>query len=510
MSVALQRPHLPRIALWVWTLAVVLVTLIPGIYLVVRAGQAGLGGLVQILVESRAAELLVSSLLLVGAVTAVACVVGVILAFLVERTDLRGRRVWRVALALPLAVPSYVAAYAWVSTVGAQGFWWSVVVLGLGTYPYVFLSVSAALRRANQNAEDVARSMGLSGWAVFGRVTFPHLRPSMAAGALLVALYALSDFGAVSLLRYDSFTRAIFMSYRASFDRTTAAVLALLLMACTLAITWAEIRMRGRAARSDAVAHRTQQPLLLGAWSTPASTAAAVVLGLSLAYPLSVVTGWTFAGRSAGVDWADLGLATWSTLWICTLAAAVIVAVCLPVGWVTGRSESRASAWVQHSLYVAHALPGLVVALALVFFSVRFLEPWYQRTPVLILAYLVLFAPLAVGAIRSAVLQCPPSLEEVAGSLGLGPLATFFRVTLPLATPGVVSGFVLVLLTAMKELPATLLLKPTGVDTLATRLWMNTDNLAYAAAAPYGVALVLAAVPATLALSLAERGRRTP
>lgn len=461
------------------------------------------------MIESRAAELLASSLLLVIAVTAVACVVGVGLAFLVERTDLRARWLWRVALALPLAVPSYVAAYAWVSTVGAQGFWWSVLVLGLGTYPYVFLSVSAGLRRANQNAEDVARSLGLSGWAVFRRVTFPHLRPSMAAGALLVALYALSDFGAVSLLRYDSFTRAIFMSYRASFDRTTAAVLALLLMVCTLGITWAEIRMRGRVGRSDTVAHRHQQRLTLGRWRGVAAGAAGVTIAVSLAYPLAVVVGWTLVGSSGGVNWADLGLATWSTLWICVLGAAVIVAVCLPVGWLTARSHSRASAWTQHSLYVAHALPGLVVALALVFFSVRFLEPWYQRIPVLILAYLVLFAPLAVGAIRSAVLQSSPALEDVSGSLGLAPLTTFRRVTLPLAAPGVASGFILVLLTAMKELPATLLLKPTGVDTLATRLWMYTDDLAYAAAAPYGVALVLTAVLATLALSVAEHGRRT-
>ena len=205
-----------------------------------------------------------------------------------------------------------------------------------------------------------------------------------------------------------------------------------------------------------------------------------------------------------------LASAAWSTVWICTVAAAVIVLVCLPVGWLTGRSQSRASAWTQHSLYVAHALPGLVVALALVFFSVRFLEPWYQRVPVLILAYLVLFAPLAVGSIRSAVLQSSPALEDVSGTLGLAPVATFLRVTLPLAMPGVLSGFVLVLLTAMKELPATLLLKPTGVDTLATRLWMHTDNLSYAAAAPYGVALVLTAILATLALTLTERGRRTP
>lgn len=489
---------------WACALAVAFLTALPGVYLVVRAGDVGIGGIWEVYTSSRVLSLLGASLVLVIGTTVLAGVLGVSTAFLVERTTLPGRGFWRIALALPLAMPSYVAAYAWVSTVRAEGLWWSVLVLGVGTSPYVFLSVSAALRRANQNAEDVAHSLGLSPAAVFWRVTFPHLRLSLAAGCLLVALYTLSDFGAVSLLRYDSFTRAIFMSYRASFDRTAAAVLALILMVVTLAITWAEIRMRGRSARADTIAHRNSPPARLNGWTAPALGLVGLVVGSGVVYPMTVVIGWAMAGRSRGLDFVDLGSAAWATLWICAVAAALTTLLCLPVGWLAARQRGRLITAVQNTLYVAHALPGLVVALAMVFFSIRYLQPLYQRTPVLILGYLVLFAPLAVGGIRSAVAHCSPRLEEVSVSLGLGSLETFRRVTLPLAAPGVAAAFVLVMLTAMKELPATLLLRPTGTETLATRLWMYTDELAYAAAAPYGLALIMVATIPTLVLTAAQ------
>ena len=494
---------------WLWGIAIVVtaLTLLPGVYLGMRVVEAGAGESWRIYASSRTAELVTGSVALVAGVTLVAVVLGVGLAFLVERTDLPGRAIARVALALPLAIPSYIAAYAWVSTFGFQGYWAAVGVLGLGTYPYVFLPVSAALRRWNQSLEDVARTLGRGRWSTFVSVTVPHVRPSATAGALLVALYTLSDFGAVSLLRFDSFTRAIFMSYKASFDRTAAAVLAVALLAVTLVITVIEARVRGRAAEVSAAQQRAGTPARLGAWRFPALALVWGTLGLALAYPLAVVAGWTLAGRSAGLGLADLAGAAWSTVWVCAVAAAVIVVACLPIGWLGARQESRAIGLVHHCLYLAHALPGLVVALAMTFIGIRLVPSLYQRTPLLIVTYLVLFAPLAVGAIRSAVAQSARRLEEVSLTLGLGPVATFRSVTLPLAAPGVASAFLLVMLTAMKELPATLLLRPTGMETLATRLWMYTDELAYAAAAPYGLALVVAATVPTLALTIAQKER---
>ncbi|MDO5067554.1 MAG: iron ABC transporter permease [Propionibacteriaceae bacterium] len=470
-----------------------------------RAWDAGLPRLWALNTSPRTLGLLGSSLVLVTVVSAAAAMLGTLAAFLVERTDLPGRAVWRVLLVMPLAMPSFVAAYSWVSTLRAQGLWWAVLILGVGTSPYVFLSVSAVLRRTSQNAEDVARSLGLGPVAVFRRVTFPTLRPALTAGTLLVALYTLSDFGAVSLLRFDSFTRAIFMSYRASFDRTEAAVLALLLMVVTLLITWAELRARGRFTRAQAAAHRPATSRRLGRWRLPAVAFLGSVVGVGVLYPVVVVVGWIITGRSRSLDVVDLAQATWATLWLCFVAAVVITVVSLPAGWLAARRDGPLIGAVQQTLYVTHALPGLVVALSLVFLATRYLQPIYHQPPLLILGYLVLFAPLAVGAIRTAVAQAPPALEEVAATLGHSPLRTFARVTLPLAAPGVVTAFLLVMLTAMKELPATLLLRPTGTETLATRLWLNTDELAYAAAAPYALALVLLATVPTVILTIVQR-----
>lgn len=471
----------------------------------VRAWDAGHARVWEINTSPRAVTLMLSSLLLVVAVSLLAATLGTVAAFLVERTDLPWRSTWRILLAMPLAVPSFVAAYSWVSTVRAQGLGWSVLILGVGTSPYVFLSVSAALRRSSLSTTDVARSLGLSPLQVFARVTFPSLRPALSAGTLLVALYTLRDFGAVSLLRYDTFTRAIFMSYRASFDRTEAAVLAMLLMLVTLLITWAELRARGRFTRAQAVPLRPAPPAALGPWRLPCLALVGSVVGVGVVYPLVVVVGWVLAGSSRSFDATTFGQAAWSTLWLCFVAALVTTVACLPAGWLSARRTGPLIGAVQQTLYVTHALPSLVVALSLVFFAIRFLRPIYHQPPLLILGYLVLFAPLAVGAIRSAIAQAPPALEEVAATLGQRPLRAFTRVTLPLAAPGVATAFLLVMITAMKELPATLLLRPTGTETLATRLWVNTNDLAYAAAAPYAVALVLLATVPTVVLTALQR-----
>ena len=171
-------------------------------------------------------------------VTTLSVVIGVGLAFIATRSDVPGRRVIAAVAALPLAIPSYVAAFAWISAIPEiAGLTGAVLVLTLCCYPYVYLPVLAALRRADPGLEEVARSLGRTPWQTFREVTLRQVRPAAAAGGLLVALYTLSDFGAVSILRYDVFTSVIYTAYRSSFDRSTAAVLSLLLVALTVAIT---------------------------------------------------------------------------------------------------------------------------------------------------------------------------------------------------------------------------------------------------------------------------------
>jgi iron(III) transport system permease protein len=191
-------------------------------------------------------------------------------------------------------------------------------------------------------------------------------------------------------------------------------------------------------------------------------------------------------------------------VWVSLLGALVTTALAIPVGVIAARHRGRLPRLVEQATYAGHALPGIVVALAMVFLAVRYLPVIYQRTPLLIAAYAVLFLPAAMGAVRASVVQSPVVLEDVARSLGRGPVGVLRDVTLPLAAPGILAGAVLVFLTCMKELPATLLLRPTETQTLATELWTRTDVGQYAAAAPYAALLIaLAAVPT---LFVSQRG----
>jgi iron(III) transport system permease protein len=188
--------------------------------------------------------------------------------------------------------------------------------------------------------------------------------------------------------------------------------------------------------------------------------------------------------------------ATGGSLVAASLGALVTAAAAIPVALLAARHRSRWAAAFERSSYVAHALPGIVIALALVFFSARYLGALYQELPVLIFAYAVLFLPLAVSAVHASALQAPPVLEEVARSLGRRPASVLWTVTAPLIAPGLAAGAALVFLTCMKELPATLLLGPVGFETLATRVWSATQVGAYAdAALPAFLLVAMAAVP---------------
>ncbi|MDO5499181.1 MAG: iron ABC transporter permease [Propionibacteriaceae bacterium] len=470
-------------------------SLLPLAYLLFHVATGRRETVLGTLASPRTLALLGNSAFLVVTVTALAVVIGVGLAWLTERTDLPGRSVWRVACALPLAMPSYVAAYAWISTTGLEGAWGSVLVLSGSTFPYVYLSAAAALRGAGGTLEEVSGSLGRGRWTTFARVTWPTVRPAAAAGGLLVATYALSDFGSVALMRFDVFTRAIFMSYRASFDRLPAAALACVLILMTLLITAAEMRTRSRAASLGTAQgpKRPPVPLALGRWRVPAVAGVAGVLIVALGYPVAVVLGWLVRDLANGLP-GELGQVIANTVVVCAIAGACATLAALPLGIYAARSQSRLSRGLQHVVYFAHGLPGLVVALAMVFFGIRYARVIYQQVPMLVLTYVLLLLSAAMGAIRGAVVVSSPRIEEAARSLGAGTTMVLRRVTLPLAMPGIAAGFVLVMLSAMKELPATLLLRPAGFETLATRLWLHTEELAYATAAPYALGLVLVAI----------------
>lgn len=479
------------------------VSLIPLLYLVVRAGDAGWRRWVEILVRPRTVETVGTSVVLVAVVVSACLLIGVPTAWLLARTDLPGRAGWLALLALPLAVPSYVAAYAWLSQFPAMsGFWAAAMILTLVSFPYVLLPVTAALRAADPAGEEVARALGLGPVRAFTRATLPQAWPAAAGGALLVALYVLSDFGAVALMRVDAFTRVIYASYRASFDRVGATVLALVLVGLAVLLLVAERRVRGRTRRwrTGSGSQRSAVPVRLGrAGRTGAIGWLTALTALAVGAPMVSLLLRMAEGSRSPLAWGELVSAAMTSLGVAAAGAALAVLLALPVGILAGRYRTAAVRWVETLSFTGHALPGVVVGLSLVFLTLAVLPGAYQSVAVLAFAYAILFGPKAIGATRSATAAVSPVLEQTARTLGRGPFRAWAQTTLPLTLPGIAAGGLIVMLTAMKELPATLMLRPTGLDTLATELWSRSEVAAYGAAAPYALTLVaLAAVPAWL------------
>jgi iron(III) transport system permease protein len=500
--------------------------LIPLVYLLVRASELGLDRVVEIATRDRTLVQLRNTVVLAVAVTATTVAIAVPLAWLTVRTDLPGRRVLTVLTALPLAIPTYVGGFAFVAFLGPKGMlqgWLEPLgvdrlpsiygllgawfTLSLFTYPYVLLTVRAAIRRLDPSLEEASRMLGRSAPATFVRVVLPQLRPSITAGALLVALYALSDFGAVSLLRFDSFTRAIFVQYRASLDRATAAVLGLMLVTLTIAVVALELRSRGKETyhRLHAGGGRRMPTARLGRWRWPAAAACWLLVLVALVAPLGVIAYWQVRGLQAGEPVRLTTELAANSLRASALGAGLTVLAAWPVALLSVRHRSRTSRAIETAAWAGHALPGVVVALSLVFFGARVVPNLYQTLAMLAFAYAVLFLPQALGAMRSSLLQVNPSLEEASRLLGSGPAATFRRVLVPLARPGVLAGGALVFLTCMKELPATLLLAPTGYRTLATQVWNATSESFYGRAAGPALALVLLSSLPMAFLVLRER-----
>ncbi|MEX2032657.1 MAG: iron ABC transporter permease [Dehalococcoidia bacterium] len=507
-----RRQSGPSLLLVVSGLAIGLLCLVPPVYLVIRA--AGSWETAREAIWSTSAlQITLRTIGLAATVTAAAIALSLPLAWLVERSDLPGRRAVGVLAALPLAIPSYVGAMAMIAALGPRGivqswleplgverlpsiygFGGAALVLTLFTYPYLFLTLRPALAAADPRIEELSRTFGYNARTTFRRVVLPALRPALTSGSLLVALYVLSDFGAPSLMRFSSFTRVIYIRYTTTFDRSTAAALALLLVALALAVVSLEVWSRSNR-RLDAIrdAGRPPRPVPLGGWRWPAYAFIAAVLGLALVLPLGVLAYWLMKGLQAGVATRHTASLVTDSVTASGLAAGAAVVAALPIAILSVRHRGWFSRTVEVASYTGYALPGLVVALALVFASVS--VGWlYQTMPLLVLAYVLLFLPQATAAMRVSLERIRPSMEEAARGLGRRPWQVLASITLPLAGRGMLAGAALVFLTTMKELPATLILSPAGFQTLAVRTWSASSEARYGEAA--GPALLLVGISA--------------
>ncbi|MGA0532530.1 ABC transporter permease [Hansschlegelia sp. KR7-227] len=472
---------------------------LPMVYVAVRAWGVGASGVAEELFRARTWELLVNTVTLATSVTLASAVIGVATAWCVERCDLPGRRVWRILAALPLAVPAFVASFAWASIdVAFQGMAGAVLILSLSHYPLVHLPVSAALRGMDPAYEDVSRSLGRGPWRTFTGAVLPQAWPALGAGALLVLAHMLAEFGALALLRVQTFTTAIYASYELQFDSGSAALQSAILMALCLPVALGEMRLRQnlRFARSGRGGRRDQRLAPLGRARPAVLLGFSALTALSTGVPVGMLVYWLVVGRSGGRGLADLGAAIEGSLSLALPGAVVVTLLALPLALASTRHRGALAKIADRLPYVVHGLPGLVVALALTFFAIRFAPAVYQTVALLFAAYAVLFLPLAQSALRASLELAPPGLEEVARSLGKGPLAAFASVTLPNVLPGLGAALALMTLELVRELTATLLLAPIGVTTLATEVWSRANDGQYAAAAPFAALLVaLSAVP---------------
>lgn len=479
---------------------------IPLLYLIKRGSEIDRESLTNLLLRDRTIEIYTTTLLLASIVLLFTFIVGSTFAWLIHNITLPFGSLPITLSVLPLAIPSYVLTYAWISIYpGFNGFWAAVLVLTLSTSPYVTLVAVASLRRIDFTQVEVGRSLGLSQLAVLRRVIWPQMRVSLSAGLLLVFLYVLSDFGAVSLLGVNTFTRNIYTMYRATFDRNGAAVISLALILLAIFIIALEFRLRGRRTviKSNAGIIKTHVKISVGWLRWPLLTLIFTYALLALGVPFWVLT-TRFIQNTESIDITSLISATFSTVIASFAGATLAMAFALPLGILLARRSGFIPKLAESSILLTHALPGVVIGLALVALSSNF--PWiYQTLPVLAFAYAFLFLAKAVGSIRASLQRIAPILHDVSETLGITGLAAFQRVTLPLAAPGILIGFLLVLLTAMKELPATLMLRPTGYETLATEIWAATSISKFNEAAPYALVLIIIAAIPTFILTRPDK-----
>ncbi|WP_131772050.1 MULTISPECIES: ABC transporter permease [Protofrankia] len=493
-------------------LLVALLAAMPLLFVVDTAAEVGWAEAVDLIVRPRTGELLWNTARLAVCCMLLCAVLGTGTAWLVERSSLPGRTVFHVMLVAPLAIPAFVNSYAWVSLIpSAAGFGGALLIVTLSYFPFVYLPVAATLRGLDPAHEETARSLGHGGFQIFVRTVLPQLRPAVLGGSLLVGLHLLAEFGALQMLRFPTFTTAIYDQYQSTFNAPAANMLAGVLVACCLILLLAELTLRGHAhyARVGTGLARPAERTRLGPVTLPAAAGLSALAVLALGVPLASLGRWLAQGASSGLDVDQIVTTTGTSLGLGALGALVTTAAAVPVAWLYVRRRSRLSTALERVTYIGSALPGIVVALALVTGAVRLVPGLYQTTGVLVAAYLILFLPRAMVNVRATLAQTPPVLDDVAHSLGAGRLATLRRVTLPLIAPGLGAGAALVFLAVVTELTATLLLAPTGTQTLATQFWSHSDSLAYGAAAPYAALMVLISAPAAYLLTRQTRREST-
>ncbi|WP_167514714.1 ABC transporter permease [Mesorhizobium intechi] len=496
-----RMPH-RRVARWLVTAAVLvaLLALLPLAFIIWVAVQTGWETVSALVFRPRVGELLVNTTLLVLLTVPIAIVLSVALAWLTERSDLPGARLWAWLCVAPLAIPAFVHSYAWITMVpGLHGLWAGVLVSVIAYFPFLYLPISAALRRLDPALEDAAAALGLGPWRVFWRVVTPQLRLAICGGSLLVGLHLLAEYGLYVFIRFDTFTTAIVDQFQSTFNGPAANMLAGVLVTCCFVLLGLEVLVRGeeRYARVGAGAARNQQRANLGRATTPSLLLLVVITLLALGVPFITISRWLIAGGAEVWRLNEIGLALGQTLFLSLAGALLATVAAMPMAWISIRAPGPLQRLLEGCNYIVGSLPGVVIALALVTITVRIALPLYQTLFTILVAYALMFLPRALVSLRASIAQAPVELERAASSLGRHPLNALWSTTIRLSAPGAAAGMALVALGIMNELTATQMLAPNGTRTLAMAFWSYSSEIDYASAAPYAFIMVAMSLPLT-------------
>ncbi|MCD5975398.1 ABC transporter permease [Pseudomonas quasicaspiana] len=477
--------------------------------------------------ETQMPRLLGNTLTLVLGVGVGVTLLGVSLAWLTSLCEFPGRRWLDWALMLPFAIPAYVLAFVFVGLLDFAGpvqtllrEWFGtglrlprvrstggvIIVLVLVFYPYVYLLARTAFLAQGKGLMEAARVLGQTPWQAFWRVALPMARPAIGAGVALALMETLADFGAVSVFNFDTFTTAIYKTWYGFFSLSSAAQLASLLLLAVMIVLYGERRARGASRATNERPRVKALYHLRGLKAAAASCWCGLVFICAFAVPLLQLIVWVWQRGRFDLDERYTGLIL-HTLYLGGIAALITVSVALVLAFARRLAPTPAINSGVGLANLGYALPGSVLAVSIMLaFSyldrvlVIPVSSWLGGAgkplllgslAALLLAYLVRFIAVAYGPLENSLSRIRPSLPEAARSLGVSGPRLFFKVYLPLLVPGALSAALLVFVDVLKEMPATLLMRPFGWDTLAVRIFEMTSEGEWARAALPALTLVL-------------------
>ena len=449
------------------------------------------------------ATLLLNTLLLFFAVIFSSLLLGLLISILTVRYEFPGSKILFSLTILPLVIPSYIGALTYVSAfspkglfvdlfskygvseiTGIEGFVGSWIVLTLFTYPYVQLICSSALRNLDSTVEDAARSLGVKKIKMYTNVVIPRLKKPIIYSSLLVGLYVISDFGAVSLMKYGTMTKAIYSYYVININGDPVIFYSTLLILLALLISFAQ---RGSELSRSAKVSGTPREITKIKLSQKNKVLVLIFFGVviffSLLLPVSVLSYWLIRGLSNGNSVSGAFSGVVGSLTAASVTSVFAMVIATPIVVMISQYRSKFGDIFEKVTLTLYGLPHIAVGISMLFITIKIFPAIYQTFTTLIISYLIVFLPQAVGGGQASMEQVKLSYIEASTGLGLSKLDTFFKVTFPLIYRGLVAGAALVFLSTMKELPQTLLLRPTGFNTMAVDIWSYASEALFTQAA---------------------------